>query len=321
MKNPHPLPFSTDIKNLPRRAGLLEQIAQVRSTCTDCPRCVAECTFLKKYGTPGKIAGGYDPADSRWLTKAFECSLCDLCTAVCPAGLNPAEMFLEMRREAVEQDAAPFPEHNTMLAYEKRGTSKKFSWYSLPENCHTILFPGCTLTGTRPDTLMALNKYLKNNNPGLGIVLDCCCKPSHDLGRQTFFNDMFSEMRTYLIDHGVNNIITACPNCYKMFTNYGSPLEVTSVYEVMAAYGIPETSPSVEMPTISVHDPCVLRKETFIHDAVRQLAKACGFKTSEMTHSKKTPCAVAKAELCALFRRNYQKTWGNCAKQKPTAIG
>jgi len=101
----------------------------------------------------------------------------------------------------------------------------------LPEACQTILFPGCTLTGTRPDTTLKLLNYLKKIYPRLGIVLDCCCKPSHDLGRQTFFHEMFSEMQKYLIDHGIKNVITACPNCYQMFNHYGSPLEVTTEIE------------------------------------------------------------------------------------------
>ena len=142
-------------------------------------------------------------------------------------GLNPADMFLEMRRKAVDEEAAPFPEHKTMLAYEKRGTSKRYSWYSLPENCDTVLFPGCTLTGTRPDTTMDLYEHLKKDNPCLGIVLDCCCKPSHDLGRQEFFIEMLSDMKSYLIAHGIKTIMTACPNCYKVFNQYGTPLQVT----------------------------------------------------------------------------------------------
>ncbi|MFH0728090.1 MAG: 4Fe-4S binding protein [Pseudomonadota bacterium] len=44
------------------------------------------------------------------------CNLCGLCAAVCPVNLAPDEMFLEMRREAVDRGAAPLPAHQRILA-------------------------------------------------------------------------------------------------------------------------------------------------------------------------------------------------------------
>jgi uncharacterized membrane protein YdjX (TVP38/TMEM64 family)/Fe-S oxidoreductase len=316
MRDLHPLPLSTDFKNLPQRPDLLEQISLILTACIDCPKCVAECAFLNHYGTPKHIAATYDPIEKNWVSIAFECSLCGLCASVCPVGLNPADMFLEMRRKAVEDKTAPFHEHKTMLAYEKQGTSKRYSWYSLPENCHTVLFPGCTLPGTRPDTTIDLYEYLKKDDPDLGIVLDCCCKPSHDLGRQEFFQDMLSEMKSYLVDHGIKTIITACPNCYKVFNQYGNPLKVTSVYETLAASGIPKIAPSIKLPAISIHDPCVLRKETSIHDAVRQLADARGFRISEMPHSKENTLCCGEGGSVGFVSRKFSSKWGELRKKE-----
>jgi Fe-S oxidoreductase len=64
--------------------------------CTACGLCQKECAFLKKYGKPREIAESYEP--DRDFAMAFECSLCNLCTAVCPFKINPAGMFLTMRR-------------------------------------------------------------------------------------------------------------------------------------------------------------------------------------------------------------------------------
>ena len=64
-------------------------------------------------------------------------------------------------------------------------------------------------------------KHLKEQIPHLGVVLDCCHKPSHDLGRQQSFLTWFEDMRDWLIRHGVRHIIVACPNCYKVFHGYG----------------------------------------------------------------------------------------------------
>ena len=60
----------------------------------------------------------------------------------------------------------------------ERGTSKKYTYYGFPEQCHTVLFPGCALAGTRPDKVMKVYQSIKESIPNLGIVLDCCNKPS-----------------------------------------------------------------------------------------------------------------------------------------------
>ncbi|BCG46456.1 putative integral membrane protein [Citrifermentans bremense] len=39
------------------RPGLVKLLAETKSGCTNCGVCVGDCTFLKKEGTPGQIAG------------------------------------------------------------------------------------------------------------------------------------------------------------------------------------------------------------------------------------------------------------------------
>jgi heterodisulfide reductase subunit B len=70
---------------------------------------------------------------------------------------------------------------------------------------------------------------LKETIPGLGIVLDCCSKPSHDLGREKVFQLMFGELKDYLFENGARNVLVACPNCHKVFKDYGDGLTVKTV--------------------------------------------------------------------------------------------
>ena len=137
------------------------------------------------------------------------------------------------------QGIALFPEHKTLLGYEKLGTSKRYSYYALPEGCSTVFFPGCGLPGTRPKRTLQVFNHLRRSIPDLGIVLDCCAKPSHDLGREDFFNFLFGEMRDYLLRNGVRTVLTACPNCFRVFKEYGSGLSVRTAYEVLAEQGPP----------------------------------------------------------------------------------
>ncbi len=167
------------------------ELNTISEKCINCEFCIRECAFLKKYGKPKQIADALDMSKMENLSMAYECSLCELCAAVCPVDINPAHMFLAMRGEAVRRGRDSLPEHAAILGYEKRGTSKRYSWYGLPEGCDAVFFPGCTLAGTRPGRTLELYERLRKQIPSLGVVLDCCTLPSHDLGRFDYFNAMF----------------------------------------------------------------------------------------------------------------------------------
>jgi len=255
---------------------------EVAEKCTRCAACQQDCAFLRKYGTPGELAASYDPDDSSFHSLPFECSLCQLCAAVCPVKLNPSDLFLEMRREKTRRDPLDYPEHVGLLAYEKRGTSRRFTYYAIPENCDTVFFPGCALAGTRSGTTLKIYDHLKNYIPSLGIVLDCCLKISHDLGREDYFRAMFREMKDYLVQSGVKKVIVACPNCHRIFSAYGEELAVGTMYEIMDQYPLPvkEKVPG----TVTVHDPCPLRFSPAVHIVVRSLVAKQGLAIEEMPH-------------------------------------
>lgn len=270
--------------------------------CIECKICLKECAFLRKYGTPKEIAIHALSATEPPLDFSFECSLCGLCQAVCPpkVGLAPATMFLEMRREAVRRDQGNFRQHNIITNYERRGTSRSFTYYGLPAGCDTVLFPGCALPGTRPEKVKALFHHLRGSIESLGIVLDCCTKPSHDLGRDHFFQTMFTEMRDYLLANGVKKVLTACPNCYRVFQQYGEKLRVETVYEFMAENGAPAT-PLVD-GAITVHDPCGTRFDQQVQQSIRTLAGGKSLRIHEMKHtgSRTVCCGEGGSVSCLL---------------------
>ncbi|MEN6317178.1 MAG: VTT domain-containing protein [Syntrophaceae bacterium] len=280
------------------RSSLGDVLESVKEECADCGICREECGFLEKYGTPKEIADNYDPGTKEGQVMPFECSLCRLCDAVCPFDVNPSGMFLEMRRESVYRGAGSFPEHTVLLDYEKRGMSKRFTWYGLPEGCRTVFFPGCALPGTRPGRTKEIYELLRKNDPSLGIVLDCCGKISHGLGREQFFRAMFEEMRNYLLLHGVKEILVACPNCHDMFSRHGDGLNVRTVYEALPENIVSNASKS---HTIVIHDPCGVRFHTDTHATIRRLIGMTGVTSQEMDHTKeRTLCCGSGAGVNAL---------------------
>lgn len=303
-----------DISELDVSQDLKEQILEVSGKCIKCKLCEKECAFLRKYGKPKDIADSYDPTNTVHQGMPFECSLCQLCAAVCPVKINPALMFLDMRRETVRRGNGDYPEHRLILGYEKRGTSQKYTYYMLPTGCHTVFFPGCTLPGTRPDKVKQIFNHIKRTIPSLGIVFDCCTKPSHDLGRDSYFHAFFDEMREYLLKNGVRNVIVACPNCYKVFKKYGSELTVTTIYEFMAANGLPET-PHVS-GTVTIHDSCAVRYEEPLHAAVRDLVSRKGLSVSEMPHSGTRTLCCGEGGSVGFLSQDLAKNWGILRKKE-----
>jgi uncharacterized membrane protein YdjX (TVP38/TMEM64 family)/Fe-S oxidoreductase len=260
-----------------------ELLNQIRNGCSACGTCRKECTFLKRNGSPKEIADGCDLSVHEYLGLSFGCSLCGLCTAVCPAGIDPAGLFLEMRRETVRQGQQQFRDHASLLAYEKRGMSSTYSYYGLPDKCDTVFFPGCTLAGTRSGAVVTTYEMLKESYPSLGIVLDCCMRGSHDLGREEYVSSFFGEMQRYLVSHGIKTVLTACPNCHKIFKEYGAELSTRSVYEAFAENG--RSMGFMGPKKVTIHDPCVARFEPATQKAVRTLLKNGGNVIEEMDHS------------------------------------
>jgi Fe-S oxidoreductase len=294
--------------------ALTHALRTISEKCINCELCIKECAFLREYGKPKEIADEFDPFEKKYQTMAFECSLCGLCAAVCPVKIDPSGMFLEMRREAVRQGTGDLQGHAGILKYEKRGTSQRYTYYALPENCNTVFFPGCTLPGTRPDKTIRLYEYMKTQIPTLGIVLDCCTKPSHDLGRETYFNAMFGEMRAFLVKNNIRNVYVACPNCYKVFSRYGEALSVETVYEFLAKNDLPSKKQIHQ--AVSIHDPCAVRFEEQIHSAVRELVGKQGLTIHEMPHHGKKTICCGEGGAGGFLTCDLASCWGLLRKKE-----
>lgn len=293
--------------HIPLRATLSEQLGQVSDNCTRCQRCVTECQYLKNYGDPKKIADAYDPAGRFYQGLPFECSLCGLCKAVCPEDVDPTSLFLEMRRETFDRGEGDYPEHGVLRAYEQKGTSKRYNWYGLPEGCDTIFFPGCALAGTRPEKTRKVFEHIQKTIPNAGIVLDCCNKQSHDLGKEEYFRTMFSELRNYLKDNGVKTVLVACPNCHQVFSEYGSEFETRTVYEFINETDLPETGQV--SGTVTVHDPCVARFNDAAQTAVRELIDKKGLQVEEGGHAKRTTLCCGEGGAVSCVSPDLAKAW------------
>ncbi|MFV0420967.1 (Fe-S)-binding protein [Oleidesulfovibrio sp.] len=300
----------------PQLQSLEEVAARIAQRCTGCGACVRACPFLQEYGNPRDIAQQILSGDENASRNAFECSLCSLCGATCPEKLEPLQLFLAMRRNAVQHGAISLKPFKRLISYESCGNSDAFSLFGLPENADTVFFPGCTLTGTRSQTVQAAFEHLRSVYPRIGAVLACCSKPSHDLGRQEQFNGQFGKLYRQLHSRGIKRIITACPNCHKVFANYAHDMEAVSIYEVLAQHP-PQTAAqdcvdrqdAYHFPPVAMHDPCPLRTYPAIHDAARALTLRSGADIVEMPSVKSRTLCCGEGGATAAIRPDFARQW------------
>ncbi len=290
------------------QSPLQYELDQMVEKCKNCKLCKKECAFLRKYGYPKTIAENFDFSNHSASQMAFECSLCNLCTAVCPFDADPGAMFLEMRRYAFSNNDSHFKQHTRLLNFERRGSSKKYSHFALPDGCDTVLFPGCALSATRSRIVRQLFEHLSKTYPNLGLVLDCCTKPSHDLGRQDHFLKMFDEMKHILLNNNVKTVLVACPSCYNVFEKYGSPLKTKTVYEELAEQNLP-TNSAVKGIKASFHDSCTARFTKNIQDSVRKIAINAGIELSEMKHHGKKALCCGEGGGACFIDHNLIENW------------
>lgn len=272
-------------------AAGITPLKQMSDTCNSCGLCMRPCAFLTRHGSPARIARR--ALESGEYASAFECSLCGLCDIQCPHNLPVKDMFLHMRRLEVECNPAVLKRFKGLCSYVSLGRSRWLQSYALPRGCTQVFFPGCALAGTRAALTWNVYACLQRHISTLGLVLDCCSKPNHDIGMSTEFAENINDLTRKLEKSGITRVITACPNCYEVFLRHVPQIEVISVYEVLGANDYSENAANAAtlLPQVTVHDPCVNRTRAGVQNAVRDLVQSRGISITEMNnHAETTLC-------------------------------
>ena len=293
-----------------KTSGLSPQLLALTHTisgeCTQCRTCQIRCAFLREHGMPKDLAD-HLLGSGFGMARAFECSLCGLCEAVCPMHLPLPDFFLAMRRAALKNDRAGLTPYRALLTYEAVGASAFFRLFALPPGGDTVLFPGCTFPGAHPRTALALFRHLRSANPALGLVLSCCFKPSHDLGREDFFASRFGALRSTLLARGVRTVVAACPNCFTVFDRYGDGLAVRSVFHDLAAN--PPQNRTPVRGTAVMHTPCPLRFEKEIQENALRLARESGLDVEKTRQDGFSTSCCGEGGAVGALRPDLAQAW------------
>ena len=94
---------------------------------------------------------------------------------------------------------------------------------------------------------------------------------------------------------------TACQNCFQTIKKHSPKVRVTSLWEVIAKIGIPQSTieETQKIPVIfALHDPCPTRNEVQIHEGIRKILEDMELKIEELQFSKeKTLCCGSGAMI------------------------
>lgn len=151
-----------------------------------------------------------------------------------------------------------------------------------------VFWPGCALMQLDPAILLKTAEVLRREEPDLGLSACCCGQPSRYLleGAYPARRDRLSAL---LEKRGVRRVYAACPNCARELGQLPG-VEVRPVWSVLAAR-VRREDVSGGVPSVTIHDPCPLRRQLGELAAVRSLLELAGADAAEPEHAgEKTVC-------------------------------
>ncbi|GEA16879.1 (Fe-S)-binding protein [Moorella sp. E306M] len=261
-------------------AGPRRELAE---KCTACGQCAASCLLLEEIGeAPLDIA-----CRGATVEEAFSCSLCELCTAVCPIGLSPAGMFAAKRVEAIAGGEFPIDDYRYLYPDRELNICKLYRekcnihYQELPvdQEGEVAFFPGCTMITYGPDLTRAAFHHLAELWPRVTFLTDCCGKPLYQMGLKERGENFTAFLKDKLKKLGVRLLVTACPNCFYELRNRLAPegIEVRTIYE---NWGPGAAGKGL----ITIHDSCPDRHEGIFARQVRKALRNSGYQLVEMEH-------------------------------------
>jgi hypothetical protein len=93
-----------------------------------------------------------------------------------------------------------------------------------------------------------------------------------------------------------------------MFKEFGQPLKVQTVYEVLVEDR--SNPPEDSLGTVTIHDPCVTRFEIPIQEAVRTLIKNKGGTIEEMEHQGAKTLCCGEGGAVGFIAPDLAENWG-----------
>ncbi|MDR1352225.1 MAG: NAD(P)-binding protein [Treponema sp.] len=269
----------------------------------ECNECVKKCAFMQKYKSNPRryvrtvynnlsIAMGNHDANGM----INECALCSQCGAICPNGLNLADVFLAARKHMVKSGKMPPSAHEFALLDMRYSMSPSFflcrSQPGFEKPAH-LFFPGCQLPASEPELVRRVYADLMAALPGgVGILLGCCGIMAHWAGEAAAFGEAKEKLCLSWESLGSPRIIAACPTCVSALRDLMG-IDAGDIFGVLAENGLARktggAAPGIPESMV-LHHACGARGDGKIKAHARGLAALIGVKIREGAPEKQDPC-------------------------------
>jgi Fe-S oxidoreductase len=266
-----------------------------------CLECVKVCEYLEEYGAYPKryvrqiynnecivmgVRNGNKMVNS--------CSLCGLCTAVCPEKFSMADVCLDARQSMVRKSKMPPSAHDFALRDLAFSQSEAFTLARHQpgfQSSQTAFLPGCQLSASSPDHVAACYKNLCNTLPeGVGLILQCCGAPARWAGDEDKFQAALGALDAAWSSLGKPRLITACSSCFKTLKEHLPHIPVEPLWPHLDPALLANAPPEPASRTLAIHDPCSTRGVPQVEDSARALLGKLGISVVELNEPGLTTC-------------------------------
>ena len=161
--------------------------------------------------------------------------------------------------------------------------------------------PGCSLSSYSPHDVQLVLNYLNHNLDNISAIQKCCGMPTLVMGQTELFKKRFEDLLKDTAYLGINEIVTACQNCYMIFNKY-SNLKTTSLWTLIPDIGLPEELKNKAKDSdviFSIQDSCAARHCSNIHDGIRWILTELGYKYSESKYSRENAMCCGQGGMAA----------------------
>ena len=266
-----------------------------------CLECVKVCSYLEEYGSYPKryvrqiynnecIVMGVRKANRM----VNSCTLCGLCTAVCPENLSMADVILAARQTMVQSGKMPPSAHDFAMRDMEFSQSDACTLARHQpgfEASKTAFLPGCQLSASSPDHVARAYEHLCKILPdGVGLILECCGAPARWAGNDEKFQAAICSLEAAWSSLGEPRLITACSSCFKTLKEHlpHIPVEPLWPHLLPAVPSSPIHDPASR--TVAIHDPCSTRGVSEVEGSARTLLGQLGVNLIELNPAGQTTC-------------------------------
>jgi Fe-S oxidoreductase len=277
---------------------VIDKISEDKNNCINCKLCFNNCPMMKEFSdSPKELMNKILEEKIDASEISYSCMLCDLCTHKCPKDIDLKSTFYNIRKDIISNDKKSVKNkgYNVVRFHQINSFSPIFSKSANLKNSKVMFLPGCSLSSYSEDIVLKTYEYLKRHYKEIGITFKCCSKPTIAMGDIDKFNKYYSSLEKKIKDDNIKEIIVACPNCYNTISKNSKNIKVTSLYEIIKEFGIPnQLKGNYKGLDLAVHDSCSIRNESNIHESVRDILKELGVSVIEFKNNKEnTVCCGA----------------------------